>query len=70
MPSDIRQVPDNQEVYLDTQGFTSITFDLLERVTAATDVDALRQHLDDIVESDADVMKVWMEGEEAVGKMP
>ncbi|MDI1485010.1 MAG: hypothetical protein OHK93_000144 [Ramalina farinacea] len=30
--SDIRQIPDNQEVYLDTTGFTSVTIDLCERV--------------------------------------
>nr|POE98288.1 putative ran guanine nucleotide release factor [Quercus suber] len=30
--SDIRQVPDHQEVWLDSLGFTSVVFDILERV--------------------------------------
>ena len=48
--SEIRQVPDNQEVYLSTSGFTSLTIDLCERVTStATDADALSYHFDDVV---------------------
>lgn len=54
-PSQIRQVPDNQEVYLDQDGFTSIVFDILERVDVGeqnSDLDALKYHLSDIVEED------------------
>ena len=48
--STIRQVPDNQEVYLDSNGFTSLTIDLTERVTHfSTDKEALEYHFDDIV---------------------
>jgi hypothetical protein len=57
-------VPDNQEVYLDKEGFTSIIFDITERVgpagsTDATDGAALTIHLEDIVDSDSDLLKVW-----------
>jgi len=62
--STIRQVPDNQEVYLDKDGFTSIIFDITERVGPpgsdnATDGAALSIHLEEIVDSDVDTLKVW-----------
>jgi len=62
--STIRQVPDNQEVYLDKDGFTSIIFDITERVGAAgssesTDGLALTVHLQEIVDSDIGTLKVW-----------
>ena len=48
--SKIRQVPDNQEVYLDKNGFTSLTFDITERVShLLTDKEALEYHLADII---------------------
>lgn len=48
--SNIRQVPDNQEVYLDQNGFTSLTFDITERVSyVSTDREALEYHFADIV---------------------
>ena len=67
--SEIRQVPDNQEVYLDTDGFTSIVIDILERVEKP-DIEALRFHLRDIVEEDADETKVWTTGEAHFSKLP
>ncbi|OWO99334.1 hypothetical protein B2J93_442 [Marssonina coronariae] len=62
--STIRQVPDHQEVYLDKDGFTSIIFDITERVGVpgtgpAVDGAALTTHLEDIVDSDDDTVKVW-----------
>jgi hypothetical protein len=49
--SKIRQVPDNQEVYLDADGFGSIQFDILERVTEkATDEACLIYHLEDLID--------------------
>ena len=49
--STIRQVPDHQEVYLKKTGFTSLIFDLGERVShTATDEEALRYHFDDVVD--------------------
>ncbi|EMD00343.1 hypothetical protein BAUCODRAFT_64329 [Baudoinia panamericana UAMH 10762] len=65
--SEIRRVPDNQEVWLDTNGLTSVVFDILERVDGMSDVDALQFHLDDITEeSGAEIdgeVTVLMKGE-------
>ncbi len=63
-PSTIREVPDNQEVYLDKDGFTSIIFDITQRVDAPgdgleRDGRALTIHLEDLVGDDADGVKVW-----------
>lgn len=62
--SDIRQVPDNQEVYLDKNGFTFITIDILERVesdSVFSDAEAAKYHLEDILESDED-HRIWSTG--------
>jgi hypothetical protein len=63
-PSQIRQVPDNQEVWIDKDGFTSIIFDITERVGSSgggleRDGRALTTHLEDLVGDDADAVKVW-----------
>jgi hypothetical protein len=73
--STIRQVPDNQEVYLDKDGFTSIIFDITERVgqpgsSAATDGAAMTAHLEDIVDSDTDTIKVWSTSDTRFSKLP
>ncbi|KAL2151261.1 hypothetical protein VTH82DRAFT_6359 [Thermothelomyces myriococcoides] len=63
--SKIRQVPDNQEVYIDQDGFTSIIIDITERVDAPGDTGierdgrALTTHLEDLVGDDLDTVKVW-----------
>lgn len=62
--STLRQVPDNQEVYIDKDGFTSIIFDITERVgpsssSLETDGRALTTHLEELVGDDADTVKVW-----------
>jgi hypothetical protein len=74
-PSTIRQVPDHQEVYLDKDGFTSIIFDITERVGVpgsgpATDGAALTTHLEDIVDTDIDTIKVWSTTSTAFSKLP
>lgn len=51
---DIRQVPDNQEVYLDANGFASITIDIMERVDA-NDEKALETHLADVMGAPGEV---------------
>ncbi|KAI9804148.1 MAG: hypothetical protein M1825_001550 [Sarcosagium campestre] len=59
--SNIRQVPDHQEVYLDKDGFTSIIVEVNQRVgppAASTDIDALKCHLDDITEH-AEGLRTW-----------
>ena len=62
--SKLRQVPDNQEVYIDKDGFTSIVFDITERVGPAgsspqIDGEAMTTHLGDLVGDDIDTTKVW-----------
>ncbi|KAI1412683.1 Mog1p/PsbP-like protein [Hypoxylon sp. FL1857] len=62
--SAIRQVPDNEEVYIDKDGFTSIIFDITERVGepgTGPEIDgrALTTHLEDLVGEDLDRVKVW-----------
>jgi len=73
--STIRQVPDNQEVYLDKDGFTSIIFDVTERVgprgsSDATDGAALTIHLEEIVDSEIDTLKVWTTTVTQFSKLP
>jgi Ran-interacting Mog1 protein len=50
--SHIRQIPDNQEVFLDNNGLASITFDLTERVEASDTQDAIATHLAEVVGAD------------------
>ncbi|GAP85207.1 putative ran-interacting mog1 protein [Rosellinia necatrix] len=62
--SQLRQVPDNQEVYIDKDGFTSIIVEINERVGeegSSDEVDgrALITHLEEIVGQDAEGLKVW-----------
>jgi len=63
--SKIRTVPDNQEVYLDNDGFTSIIVDILERIETEGDSPlerdgkAMTAHLEDIAGEDAENVRVW-----------
>jgi hypothetical protein len=62
--SKLRQVPDNQEVWIDADGFTSIIFDITERVGepgSGPEIDgrAMTTHLEDMVGSDIDSVKIW-----------
>jgi hypothetical protein len=62
--SKIRQVPDNQEVWIDQDGYTSVIFELTERVGpsgSSPEVDgrAITHHLEDMVGSDIDSVKIW-----------
>ena len=62
--SKLRQVPDNQEVWIDKDGFTSIIFDITERVGgpgSGPEIDgrAMTTHLEDMVGSDIDTVKIW-----------
>ncbi|KAK5195989.1 hypothetical protein LTR16_006848, partial [Cryomyces antarcticus] len=53
----IRQIPDAQEVFLDADGFTSIIFDITERVLSdpgKTDRDALLFHFEEIFSEETD----------------
>lgn len=64
--SNVRQVPDNQEAYLDKNGFISLTFDITERVShLSTDKEALEYHFADIVaEKDTKSMRSIVENAE------
>lgn len=81
--SEIRQVPDHQEVWLDRDGFTSIVVDILERVQiddGMSDAQALEYHLRDVVgeedgedggkEEERTKTKVWRVSEAVLGTMP
>lgn len=62
--SKLRQVPDNQEVWIDQDGFTSIIFDITERVGPSgsgpkIDGQAMTDHLEDMVGSDINTVKIW-----------
>ncbi|OAA81914.1 Mog1/PsbP/DUF1795, alpha/beta/alpha sandwich [Akanthomyces lecanii RCEF 1005] len=62
--SKLRQVPDNQEVWIDEDGFTSIIFDMTERVGGSgrgpeIDGRAITTHLEELVGSDIDSVKIW-----------
>ncbi|EQK97850.1 Ran-interacting protein Mog1 [Ophiocordyceps sinensis CO18] len=62
--SKLRQVPDNQEVWIDKDGFTSIIFDITERVGgpgSGPEIDgrAMTTHLEDMVGTDIDTVRIW-----------
>ncbi|KAK0334187.1 hypothetical protein LTR91_026639 [Friedmanniomyces endolithicus] len=70
--SELRQVPDNQEVYLDSNGYTSLVVEILESVEKGSDREALEWHLKDITDGEDDgdgAVKVWAVGEGRVGGM-
>ncbi|POS83934.1 hypothetical protein EPUL_001890 [Erysiphe pulchra] len=71
--SNFRQIPDHQEVFLDKDGFTSIIFDITERVGpsgSGPDVDgvALTAHLEDITENEP--VRVWNSSSTQFTKLP
>lgn len=72
--SKLRQVPDAQEVFIDKDGFTSIIFDITERVGgpgSSPEIDgrALTTHLEELVGSDVDTVKVWNSTETEFSKL-
>ncbi|KAI4284583.1 MAG: hypothetical protein L6R38_001284 [Xanthoria sp. 2 TBL-2021] len=57
--SNIREVPDHQEIYLDASGFSSVIVEIAERVShPPTDQEALRFHFEDIVD-EHDTSRIW-----------
>ncbi|KAK8218123.1 hypothetical protein IWZ01DRAFT_531880 [Phyllosticta capitalensis] len=71
--SSIRQVPDNQEVYLERDGFTSVIFDIMERVEqgeAANDEEALKFHYADMVGDSNDATQFWHSNVAVLSRMP
>ncbi|KAK7521572.1 Mog1/PsbP/DUF1795, alpha/beta/alpha sandwich [Phyllosticta citriasiana] len=71
--STIRQVPDNQEVYLEKDGFTSVIFDIMERVEqsqAANDEEALKFHYSDMVGDSNDATHFWHSNTASLSRLP
>ncbi|KAL9096421.1 MAG: hypothetical protein Q9165_001418 [Trypethelium subeluteriae] len=72
--SDLRQVPDHQEVYIDANGLTSIVVDILERPSSEIckdDEEAALYHLKDITDDlDLTHTKVWAAGASRISKVP
>ncbi|RMZ70504.1 ran-interacting mog1 [Pyrenophora seminiperda CCB06] len=64
--SQIRQIPDNQEVYLDNAGYSSVVVEILEYVHKSSDEEALQYHFADLVHGTGDATTVI---EQASGKM-
>ncbi|KAH7394155.1 hypothetical protein DE146DRAFT_617170 [Phaeosphaeria sp. MPI-PUGE-AT-0046c] len=52
--SQIREVPDHQEVYLDADGYSSIVIEILEYVDKSSDEEALQYHFADLVDGTGD----------------
>ncbi|EPE02733.1 ran-interacting mog1 protein [Ophiostoma piceae UAMH 11346] len=73
--SKLRQVPDNQEVYIDKDGFSSIIFEICERVgpsgsSPEIDGTALSTHLEELVGDDKDTVRVWNSTETEFSELP
>ncbi|KAL8997073.1 MAG: hypothetical protein Q9169_003563 [Polycauliona sp. 2 TL-2023] len=57
--SNIREVPDHQEIYLDASGYSSVIIEIAERVShPPSDQEALKFHFEDIVD-ELDTSKIW-----------
>jgi len=72
--STVRPVPDTQEVFVQatntSRGSISIIFDILEYVSAASDIDALNIHLSDIITDGDDAEVVSQQEGVALPKFP
>ncbi|KAF2259981.1 Mog1p/PsbP-like protein [Lojkania enalia] len=68
--SNIRQIPDHQEVYLDANGYSSIVFDILERVEKSSDEEALQYHFQDLIDGTGDATNVLGQGTSVMAKVP
>ncbi|KAF1956799.1 Mog1p/PsbP-like protein [Byssothecium circinans] len=68
--SQIRQVPDHQEVFLDANGYSGAIVEILEYVDKPTDEEALQYHFADLVEGTGDSTDLLTQGRAVVGKMP
>lgn len=68
--STIRQIPDHQEVFLDANGYSSIVFEILERVDKPTDEEALQYHFQDLVDGTGDATNMLDQANAAMPKTP
>lgn len=75
--SALRPVPDNQEVYVDKDGYTSVVIDITERVESnedheiTSDEEALRFHYTDMIDSRDEGLGsgTWNYGTITLGRM-
>ncbi|KAF2130006.1 Mog1p/PsbP-like protein [Dothidotthia symphoricarpi CBS 119687] len=68
--SQIRQIPDHQEVYLDNDGYSSIVVEILEYVRKPSDGEALQHHFADLVDGTGDHTNILVQSDEAMAKVP
>ncbi|KAK6357132.1 multicopy suppressor of ts gsp1 [Orbilia javanica] len=66
--SNIRQVPDNQECFIDMTGLATLIFELNERVEKENDEEAVKFHLSDIFEESP--YKIWKSSRLEAGDAP
>ncbi|MCJ1392392.1 multicopy suppressor of ts gsp1 [Xylographa bjoerkii] len=58
--SELRPIPDNQEVYVDANGTASIVIELQERVSGfATDEEAMKYHIEDLAGGCGDTIRLY-----------
>ncbi|MCJ1310966.1 multicopy suppressor of ts gsp1 [Agyrium rufum] len=67
--SKLRQIPNNQEVFLDRDGFTSIIIEVNERVEETDTLEALKYHLEDVVDG-GDQIRTWQASNTQMLKLP
>ncbi|KAF2851261.1 Mog1p/PsbP-like protein [Plenodomus tracheiphilus IPT5] len=68
--SQIRQIPDHQEVYLDASGYSSIVVEILEYVDKGSDEAALQYHFGDLVEDTGDATTILEQCEAKMKGVP
>ncbi|KAH6637681.1 hypothetical protein C7974DRAFT_146281 [Boeremia exigua] len=66
--SQIREVPDHQEVYLDTNGYASIVVEILEYQEKGSDDEALQYHFADLVDEE-DSTNILEQGHAVMAKL-
>ncbi|KAF2641537.1 Mog1p/PsbP-like protein [Massarina eburnea CBS 473.64] len=68
--SQIRQVPDHQEVFLDINGYSGAIIEILEYVDKPTDEEALQYHFADLVDGTGDATNLLGQGRATMVKVP
>ncbi|KAK7192931.1 hypothetical protein DPSP01_005141 [Paraphaeosphaeria sporulosa] len=67
--SQIREVPDHQEVYLDENGYSGVIVEILEYVEKPTDAEALQYHFADLVDGTGDETNMLEQSHAAMAKV-
>lgn len=63
-------MPDHQEVYLDTNGYSSVVVEILEYVHKPTDEAALQYHFADLVDGTGDATNILGQAPATMAKLP